>query len=438
MKDKDVIDVAKLFGVHKTTMRRLWRAISERVHNFREEEAARSGGEYHNISVDHLITDLSFYQPGSKDRGRKPKWDRAELKEVVKELPLKERRNWKSLASSTGVPRATLQYMMKQGTFRRHSSSLKPRLTEENMLARVDHALGEIHLGTVRGGRREGTFKDMMDRVDVDEKWFYLTYDGENYILVDDSDGNEGDKENDPIRRTRHKGYITKVLFLCAVARPRWDTAANKMWDGKIGIWPVGEMTPAQRTSQRRVAGTMVWNDHPVTKDKYRELLLTCVVPAIAEKWPRGAWASPKTIIRIQQDGPQTHIAADDELFEKGLEELGLENKIVLYTQPANSPDCNINDLGFFRALEADYRRYSPRDETQIIEYVTKSYWDFCPKKINHVWLSLMAVYNQIIDHHGDNNFKIPHLNKVRLERQGELPHVLPITETAYEYLALN
>ena len=38
-------------------------------------------------------------------------------------------------------------------------------------------------------------------------------------------------------------------MFLCAQARPRWDNNANQMWDGKIGIWPIGEYVPAARTS---------------------------------------------------------------------------------------------------------------------------------------------------------------------------------------------
>ena len=72
----------------------------------------------------------------------------------------------------------------------------------------------------------------MYDRIDIDEKWFYMTKDNENYILVD------GELEQStPRRRVRHKGFITKVMFLCAQARPRWDYARHCTWNGKIGIW---------------------------------------------------------------------------------------------------------------------------------------------------------------------------------------------------------
>ena len=55
----------------------------------------------------------------------------------------------------------------------------------------------------------------------------------------------------------------------------------------------------------------------------------------------------------MQQDGAKLHIHPTDEAFLAGLAALGVENKLLLYTQPANSPDTNINDLGFFRALQS-------------------------------------------------------------------------------------
>jgi hypothetical protein len=33
--------------------------------------------------------------------------------------------------------------------------------------------------------------------------------------------------EEDPIHRTRHKGHILKIMYLCAVARPRFDANGN-------------------------------------------------------------------------------------------------------------------------------------------------------------------------------------------------------------------
>ena len=90
-----------------------------------------------------------------------------------------------------------------------------------------------------------------------------------------------------------------------------------------------------------------MWEDHTITRDVYRTLLLEKLVPAIEQLWPRGEWASPQVVIQIQQDGPQSHIKPDDEKWLDGLQQKGLENKLLLFTQPPNSPNLNINDLGF-------------------------------------------------------------------------------------------
>jgi hypothetical protein len=127
------------------------------------------------------------------------------------------------------------------------------------------------------------------------------------------------------------------------------------MWDGKIGLWPVGHWAPAQRTSIHRAAGTLIWHDKTITKDKYRQLQLEKVFPSIKENWPRGDWARPNCIIRVQQDGAKSHIQPDDPLLLQGLLDLEIEDKVLIYTQPAISPDVNINDLGFFRALQCLY-----------------------------------------------------------------------------------
>ena len=102
------------------------------------------------------------------------------------------------------------------------------------------------------------------------------------------------------------------------------------MWDGKVGLWPIGEFIPVARTTKRRKRGTPVWRDISVTREVSRRLLLEKVVPAIEDKWPRAEWADPKVIIRIQQDGPQAHIKPTDQQWLQGLAAKGLENKIVL------------------------------------------------------------------------------------------------------------
>jgi hypothetical protein len=65
-------------------------------------------------------------------------------------------------------------------------------------------------------------------------------------------------------------------------------------------------------------------------------------------------------MIQVQQDGAKTHLEAEDDLLQQGLQELNIENKLLLHTQPANSPDVNINDLLGFLGL------YSPSTKDRL------------------------------------------------------------------------
>lgn len=429
---------AKNFNVDRTAMSKFWR---ERCRKMTED----------GKTVNEAGRDFNWFQTRQKERGRKPKFDRGELRKKVRLLTFKERKNFRSMAVATGVPPATLHRMLKkEKVFRRHSSALKPILTEENKVSRVMFCLEEAM--PVVGDDGSVYYKNLCDRVDVDEKWFYLTQDNENYIICDsdydsetESEEEDGDeereeqtKESKPVRRIRHKKYITKVQFLCAQARPRWDPHRNAYWDGKIGIWPIGDFKPAPRRSVNREAGTLVWKDEVVTRDVYRKLLLEKVVPAIRDKWPRGEWNNAGVVIRIQQDGPQSHIKENDEQFLEGLRENGLENKILIYTQPSNSPDLNINDLGFFRALQSMYATFSPKTASDIIQYVKQSHQDYPSNKINRIWLTLMSCMNKIIDCGGDDDYEIPQMGKERMERMGQLPITISVTDKAKEYLGLN
>jgi hypothetical protein len=62
----------------------------------------------------------------------------------------------------------------------------------------------------------------------------------------------------------------------------------------------------------------------------------------------------------------------------------------VLYTQPAQSPDLNFNDLRFFRM--------SPKDSIELIEMVEDVYMNYPMESVNRIWLTLQSVMNRIIE----------------------------------------
>lgn len=92
----------------------------------------------------------------------------------------------------------------------------------------------------------------MMDVINVDEKWFYVTQNRKKYYL--------GLDEKEPHRTAKSKRFSIKGMFFTAVARLRWNTSKNQQFDGKISSWPFTKVEIAKRSSRNRSART------PVTK----------------------------------------------------------------------------------------------------------------------------------------------------------------------------
>ena len=141
-------------------------------------------------------------------------------------------------------------------------------------------------------------YHDMLDWIHLDEKWFFLTQKKERYLLLPE--------EKNTKCCVKHKSHITKVMFLCAVACPRFNPSANSWCDRKLGIWPIGDWEPVKCKSKNTPRGTPVWKNKTVTKEIYRELLISKLLLGIIEKWPWTDRLSRK--IYIQQDSAKSHI----------------------------------------------------------------------------------------------------------------------------------
>ena len=91
------------------------------------------------------------------------------------------------------------------------------------------------------------------------------------------------------LRSDQTKAMKEKVMFLSAVAKPRYDPHRKVMWDGKLGLWPFAKQVPAQRSSANRPAGTLEWKSYNVDRKAYRTMMIEKLLPAIKEKWPPSA-----------------------------------------------------------------------------------------------------------------------------------------------------
>ena len=106
-------------------------------------------------------------------------------------------------------------------------------------------------------------------------------------------------------------------------------------------------------------------------------------------------------------------------------------------TQAANSPDINLLDLGFFRAVQS-FNDATPKNEKELIESASVAYENYPRQKINQTWLTLQCCFNQIIIHNGNNNYNVDHIAKETLEQYRQLPDVMDVVEDVDHVITLN
>jgi hypothetical protein len=245
------------------------------------------------------------------------------------------------------IPQSVLYNRLQEGKIKRKKSRIKPTLTPIAKLRRIQFVLDFID--------ERGTFNDMKQYVHIDEKMFQLTKAYESYYMLPD--------EEVPHRHITHKCYITKVMFIAAVARPRYDYNKGCWFNGLIGIWPFTYKTPAIRNSKLRPAGTMETKAiGSIDRHVYKEYVLNKVLPAIMERWPKQEKKNP---IYIQEDNCRIHTTNTRVEVKKAAKKKGF--KIEVRPQPASSPDFNILDLGFFNAIQALKDQESCKDVDALV-----------------------------------------------------------------------
>jgi hypothetical protein len=74
-----------------------------------------------------------------------------------------------------------------------------------------------------------------MNVVYIDEKWFHRTRKTQNMYL--------SHREKASERSCKHK----KIMFLSAMARPRYNAESNCVFDGKIKVWTYVDYVQAQK-----------------------------------------------------------------------------------------------------------------------------------------------------------------------------------------------
>ena len=148
--------------------------------------------------------------------------------------------------------------------------------------------------------------------------------------------------------------------------------------------------------------------------DKYNEIMLKKVFPAARRRMP---WAKN---LRCQQDGATPHVGKNN---LKKLNAAGARTrkrrdgstaaKITVFTQPAQSPDTNINDLAVFPSMSKRFNKKQKHDVVsnldQIAANAQRTWKAFPTDVLTKAWGTKENVLRAIIKAKGGNDFKLPH-----------------------------
>ncbi|XP_042027075.1 uncharacterized protein LOC121774233 [Salvia splendens] len=318
-------------------------------------------------------------------------------------LSMLERSSIRKLAIKMEVSKSTAGRWVKGNKIRPYTNAIKPALTDVNKISRMRWSLSHIQPTKSEG---KLLYHEMHNIVHIDEKWFYMTKASDRYYLLPD--------EDEPYRSC---------------------------------IFPFTQQVPAKKESKNRPRGTLETKSIPsVNKEAMRECILNQaskhsitnhaqIIPTIKANWP----ANASKEIYIQQDNVKPHLKSSDLQFEAIASTDGF--KFHLISQPANSPDTNVLDLGFFRAIQSLQDDKLATNIDELLANVCSSFEELTPQTLNMVFLTLQSCLSKILEVHGGNNYKISHLNKDRLSMTVGLPTSLEVeanlVRDSLEYLLL-
>lgn len=169
----------------------------------------------------------------------------------------------------------------------------------------------------------------------------------------------------------------------------------------------------------------MITKPLSVDANVYEDYMIHKVFPAIRAKMGH----APGKCIRVQQDGARPHTAGG---LVGRLEAAGSINgfTISIETQPAQSPDLNLCDLSIFASLQARQRQHWTASIDGLIETVLQVWEEYDWQTVERCWMTLCSVYTLILEHQGNNSFKLPHSGVRKLQYDDKMPDNAPVDAT--------
>ncbi|ETW01479.1 hypothetical protein H310_06990 [Aphanomyces invadans] len=114
-------------------------------------------------------------------------------------------------------------------------------------------------------------------------------------------------------------------------------------------------------------------------------MLLSRVIPAIKAKWPSCAGRR----VVVQQDNAKPHIPPTDPDIVAACKSDGWDIEVKF--QPPNSPDLNVLDLGFFRAIQSIQENNYSRCVDDIVAETERAWMEVDMSTLNANFLTLQS-----------------------------------------------
>ena len=105
------------------------------------------------------------------------------------------------------------------------------------------------------------------------------------------------------------------------------------------------------------------------------------------------------------------------------------------HTQPPNSPDVNINDLGFFHSLKTDIKKICSHctSRTEMIANVLQAFEEYPSSKLDGIWACYFNNLRSIMACDGGNDYKQAHNGGTKRKRDTGSAVDLPINLDDYD-----
>ncbi|CAM9611607.1 unnamed protein product, partial [Choristocarpus tenellus] len=358
--------IALKYGMPPTTLDRLMRLASQPLHDGLEMGLA------------------------SRRKGRPRQLPQVDI-DAIEGVPVLERTSERKWAGMANVTKGKIRRYILETGVRPNQKVSKISLSDKQKIDRVAFIMSSI----LKNGT-EHVLDPMFNRVHLHESWFDLVSDSVGVYLI-------------PGEAPIHKSHIPKVMFLAVNARPR-VLEDGSPWDGKIGIRSLTNGAARGQSSYHRPGDMMEIKTADMIGDLYEEMIEEKVLPAIVSH----SCLLELDKIFLQDDQARPHSTSLDKTVDAWASAGGYS--ICVVKQPAQSPDFNALDLGFFRSLQTREGWIRSDNIDDLVKNVLKTYQEYDAETHGRVGQNLFTRYMTVLNHLGDNDFKeVPKKQEDRL-----------------------